>query len=174
MNQTVTWSPVSRDSTIESSSQLLPILYGSDMMNMVDGTTSAPSETLMVDSKTVPNPAYLEWKKKDQILLSWLHITMRPTVFAQVIGYKTARSTWEALDRAYTSQTNARYYQIKHYLFNYQIKHYLFNIRVHISLRNIWIVSAGSQMNYLLFNNQWVIDKFLVVFLTDLILILFC
>jgi hypothetical protein len=49
MNQTVTWSPVSRDSTIESSSQLLPILYGSDMMNMVDGTTSAPSETLMVD-----------------------------------------------------------------------------------------------------------------------------
>lgn len=33
MNQTVTWSPVSRDSTIESSSQLLPILYGSDMMS---------------------------------------------------------------------------------------------------------------------------------------------
>lgn len=55
MNQTVTWSPVSRDSTIESSSQLLPILYGSDMMSMVDGTTSAPSETVMVDSKTVPN-----------------------------------------------------------------------------------------------------------------------
>lgn len=39
MNQTVTWSPVSRDSTIESSSQLLPILYGSDMMSMVDDTT---------------------------------------------------------------------------------------------------------------------------------------
>ena len=117
MNQTVTWSPVSRDSTIESSSQLLPILYGSDMMSMVDGTTSAPSETVMVDSKTVPNPAYLEWKKKSLILLSWLHTTMRPTVFAQVIGYKTARSTWEALDMAYTSQTNARYYQIKHYPF---------------------------------------------------------
>ena len=134
MNQTVTWSPVSRDSTIESSSQLLPILYGSDMMSMVDGTTSAPSETVMVDSKTVPNPAYLEWKKKDQILLSWLHTTMRPTVFAQVIGYKTARSTWEALDRAYTSQTNARYYQIKHYLFNirkgsYSITEYMDRIR---------------------------------------------
>lgn len=146
MNQTVTWSPVSRDSTIESSSQLPPILYGSDMMSMVDGTTSAPSETVMVDSKTVPNPAYLEWKKKDQILLSWLHTTMRPTVFAQVIGYKTARSTREALDRAYTSQTNARYYQIK--------LTFLIFAKVHIPLRNIWIVSAGSQMNYLLFNNQ--------------------
>ncbi|GFS28398.1 hypothetical protein Acr_00g0001550 [Actinidia rufa] len=60
----------------------------------------------------------------------------RPS-FAQVIGYKTARSTWEALDRAYTSQTNARYYQIKHYLF-------VIFAKVHIPLRNIWIVSAGS------------------------------
>lgn len=88
----------------------------------------------MVDSKTVPNPAYLEWKKKDQILLSWLHTTMRPTVFARVIGYKTARSTWEALDRAYTSQTNARYYQIKHDLYNirkgsYSITEYMDRIR---------------------------------------------
>jgi hypothetical protein len=55
-------------------------------------------------------------------------------VCAQVIGYKTARSTWEALDRAYTSQTNARYYQIKHYLFNirkgsYSITEYMDRIR---------------------------------------------
>lgn len=59
---------------------------------------------------------------------------MRPTVFAQVIGYKTARSTWEALDRAYTSQTNARYYQIKHDLSNirkgsYSITKYMDRIR---------------------------------------------
>jgi hypothetical protein len=39
---------------------------------------------------------------------------MTPSVFAQVINYKTAHSTWEALSRAYTSQTNARYYQFKH------------------------------------------------------------
>lgn len=143
MNQTVTWSPVSRDSTIESSSQLLPILYGSDMMSMVDGTTSAPSETVMVDSKTVPNPAYLEWKKKDQILLSWLHTTMRPTVFAQVIGYKTARSTWEALDRAYTSQTNARYYQIKHYLLN--IRKGSYSVMPHKNDESSILIATGKK-----------------------------
>lgn len=64
MNQTVTWSPVSRDSTIESSSQLLPILYGSDMMSMVDGTTSAPSETVMVDSKLSPIQPILNGRRR--------------------------------------------------------------------------------------------------------------
>ncbi|KAK0584750.1 hypothetical protein LWI29_017933 [Acer saccharum] len=95
-------------------SQLLPIFYGSDTIGMIDGTISAPSETIVVDSKTICNPAYSKWKKNDQLLLSWLHTTMTPAVFAQVINYKTAHSTWEALSRAYTSQTNARYYQIKH------------------------------------------------------------
>ncbi|KAF5205169.1 hypothetical protein FRX31_005246 [Thalictrum thalictroides] len=83
---------------------------------MVDGTYSAPHETIMVDNKTISNPAFLEWKKKDQILLSWMHTTMTHAVFAQVINYTTAQSTWEALNRSYTSHTNARYYQIKHEL----------------------------------------------------------
>lgn len=34
-------------------------------------------------------------------------------MFSQVIAYKTSRSLWESLNRSYTSQTNARYYQIK-------------------------------------------------------------
>jgi len=48
---------------------------------------------------------------------------------------------------------------------DYQIKHYFFNIQFifHYGIR-----SAGSQINYLLFNNQWVINKLLVVlFLLD-------
>ncbi|KAK0597068.1 hypothetical protein LWI29_021511 [Acer saccharum] len=95
-------------------SQLLPIFYGSDLMGMIDGTVSAPSETITVDSNPTINPEFLAWKKKDQLLLSWLHTTMTPQVFAQVINYTTAHSTWQALARAFTSQTNARYYQIKH------------------------------------------------------------
>ncbi|PIA30120.1 hypothetical protein AQUCO_05700086v1 [Aquilegia coerulea] len=99
-------------------SQLLPILYGTDMLSMVDGTISTPQEVVAVNATTVINPKFIEWKKKDQILLSWIHATLTPPVFAQVVGYKTARETWEALDRAYMSQTNARYYQIKHELSN--------------------------------------------------------
>lgn len=88
------------------------------MMGMVDGTRLAPSESIRVDSKTVTNPLYLEWKKKAQILLSWLHSTMTPSLFAQVIGHKTAPSTWDALDRAYTSQTHASFSHKKHALSN--------------------------------------------------------
>lgn len=61
---------------------------------------------------------FMEWKKNDQILLSWLHATLTPQIFAQVVGYKTSSVTWNALDLAYMSQKNARYYQIKHELSN--------------------------------------------------------
>ncbi|KAL5699282.1 hypothetical protein ACHQM5_030210 [Ranunculus cassubicifolius] len=80
---------------------------------MVDGTSSPPVETITVMGKPVPNPSFLEWKKMDQILLSWLHRTLTTSVFSQVTAYKTSRSLWEALHRSYTSQTNARYFQIK-------------------------------------------------------------
>ncbi|KAL5705543.1 hypothetical protein ACHQM5_023836 [Ranunculus cassubicifolius] len=88
------------------------------MLDMVDGTSSPPAENITIDDKIVVNPSFLEWKKKDQRLLSWLHRTLTPPIFAQVIGYKTSRSLWEGLHKAYTSQTNARYYQIKNELSN--------------------------------------------------------
>lgn len=83
------------------------------MLSMVDGTSYVPAENITINGKVIPNPSFLEWKKKDQILWSWLHRTMSTPVFYQVIAYKTSRSLWESLNRSYTSQTNARYYQIK-------------------------------------------------------------
>ncbi|KAF6143580.1 hypothetical protein GIB67_029749 [Kingdonia uniflora] len=79
-------------------SQSLPILYGINMLQMVDGTTSPPEEMITVESKKIINPEFLEWKKRDQILLSWLHATVTPSVFTQIMSYKIAHSTWEAIE----------------------------------------------------------------------------
>ncbi|KAF6149889.1 hypothetical protein GIB67_008610 [Kingdonia uniflora] len=99
-------------------SQLLLILYRTDMLGMVDGTLSAPDETITMNSKTTINLEFLERKKKDQILLSWLHATITISVFAQMVGYKTSRVPLDTIQQAYTSQTYARYYQIKYELSN--------------------------------------------------------
>ncbi|KAF6157905.1 hypothetical protein GIB67_015221 [Kingdonia uniflora] len=63
-------------------SQLLTILYGTNMLQMVDGTNSSPEEMIMVESDKVINPEIFEWKKMDLILLSWLHAIVTPSVLA--------------------------------------------------------------------------------------------
>ncbi|KAL4182284.1 hypothetical protein AMTRI_Chr12g241740 [Amborella trichopoda] len=67
---------------------LLPLLYSIDMLSLVDGIF-------------VPSKENIE-SKRDQLLLSWLHATLNPIIFAQ------------AFERAFTSQTNARFYQVRH------------------------------------------------------------
>ncbi|KAK1361249.1 hypothetical protein POM88_045723 [Heracleum sosnowskyi] len=51
------------------------------MLSMVDGLT-APPPTITQNFEVVYNPEYLAWKKKDQILLSWLHATFPSKVCA--------------------------------------------------------------------------------------------
>ncbi|KAL4192584.1 hypothetical protein AMTRI_Chr06g195000 [Amborella trichopoda] len=83
---------------------LLPILYNTDMLSLVDGTSFLPNE-------------YIEsFNESDQLFLSWLHATLTSTIFAQVVGYTTVSDTWQALERAFTSLTNARLYQVRHEL----------------------------------------------------------
>ncbi|KAF6149897.1 hypothetical protein GIB67_008618 [Kingdonia uniflora] len=40
-------------------SQLLPILYETNILQMVDGTTSPPEEMITVESKTIINHEFL-------------------------------------------------------------------------------------------------------------------
>ncbi|KAL4203708.1 hypothetical protein AMTRI_Chr01g129330 [Amborella trichopoda] len=73
-----------------------PYFGSTDILSLVDGTFVPPNEHV---------ESYTAWKKRDHLLLSWLHATLISTIFVQVIG-------------AFTSQTNARLYQVKHELSN--------------------------------------------------------
>ena len=55
-------------------SQLLPLLQCQVCLGFVDGSLQQPSETLpnITNGTSIPNPKFLEWKLKDQRILSML------------------------------------------------------------------------------------------------------
>ncbi|KAF8388142.1 hypothetical protein HHK36_026808 [Tetracentron sinense] len=89
------------------------------MIDLIDGSYTAPPPTIELSNPeegkrlTLTNPAYIAWSKKDQLFLSWIHATITPTVFSQVVRFTTARDTWLVLERSFASQTTARQFQIR-------------------------------------------------------------
>ncbi|CAN1318837.1 Retrovirus-related Pol polyprotein from transposon RE1 [Linum perenne] len=77
-----------------------------------------PQETHFVPSDdgtttSEPNPAYVDWKRKDRYVLMWLKSTMTEKVFAIIARAATSHTAWLALDRTFQSQTTARRMALK-------------------------------------------------------------
>uniref|UniRef100_A0A803PJW7 GAG-pre-integrase domain-containing protein n=1 Tax=Cannabis sativa TaxID=3483 RepID=A0A803PJW7_CANSA len=66
------------------------------------------------------NPMYLQWRRKDQLLLSWLRSSMTKGILATVACYSTSHSVWKALEQKFASQSKARLLQLKCQLTNLQ------------------------------------------------------
>ncbi|KAM6590968.1 hypothetical protein CsatA_013573 [Cannabis sativa] len=90
-------------------SQVIPTVIGHDLDEILFTGVPPPSTLLNGNS----NPAYLQWRRKDQLLLSWLRSSMSETVLASVANYDTSYSVWRALEQKFASQTKARRLQLK-------------------------------------------------------------
>ncbi|KZV30059.1 hypothetical protein F511_06564 [Dorcoceras hygrometricum] len=55
-------------------SQIYPLLIGQGLMNLIDGTRSAPCTDVITDGKSALNPAYHSWLVDDQRLESHFFI----------------------------------------------------------------------------------------------------
>ncbi|OVA10417.1 hypothetical protein BVC80_917g26 [Macleaya cordata] len=60
-----------------------------------------------------PNPAFEDSNDVDQTLLTWIHVTLTDPVHSQVLGLKTAREVWIALEKSFADQNTARVLQLK-------------------------------------------------------------
>lgn len=54
------------------------------------------------------NPAYLQWHRIDQMLLSALLSSLTEPILAQAIASRTSRELWVTLDAMFTSQSQAK------------------------------------------------------------------
>uniref|UniRef100_A0A803QQJ5 Reverse transcriptase n=1 Tax=Cannabis sativa TaxID=3483 RepID=A0A803QQJ5_CANSA len=67
-------------------SQVVPTVIGDDLDEILFSGISPPQ--LLIDGKT--NPAYQQWKKHDQFLLSWLRSSMTEGVLASISNHHTS------------------------------------------------------------------------------------
>ena len=64
------------------------------------------------DSCRITNQEYTLWHRQDQLLLSWLLLSISEGVLAQVIGCSTSSEVWITLEKLFASQSKTRILQL--------------------------------------------------------------
>ncbi|KAF5471554.1 hypothetical protein F2P56_008335 [Juglans regia] len=106
--------------------QIVPYLHGQDHYHFIDGSfpppppiiSASPSSTPGILFAPKPNPSYLQWRCTDQLLLSALLSSLTESILAQAVSSRTSRELWLSLETMFTSQSQAKIFQIRHQLTN--------------------------------------------------------
>ncbi|KAL6281384.1 hypothetical protein ACE6H2_018265 [Prunus campanulata] len=86
--------------------QITPLLKSRGLMGFVKGTTTCPPSVVKdKDNTEKVNPAYDDWIRQDQLILSWINGSLSPSVLGPVARYTTSRDTWLSLEKRFASQT---------------------------------------------------------------------
>lgn len=90
------------------------IIRATDLLKIVDGTFSCPSNTIRSISGTeIMNPEAIRWKMIDAHLLSYITATLSPSIFTFVLHLRTSSQVWHMLDKRFTSLSRSHIHQLK-------------------------------------------------------------
>ncbi|KAF3785672.1 hypothetical protein EJ110_NYTH26359 [Nymphaea thermarum] len=111
---------LSSDNYLLWESQFIPMLKSYNMMGYIDRSFKCPNQFLpSEDGKwNVLNPAFLEWHRGDQLLLSWIISSLSEVVHNQVVGLDSSYKAWTTIKRIFTAQSRAKVQQLKSALQN--------------------------------------------------------
>lgn len=94
--------------------QIHPLLASQQFLPLVDGSSLAPPATVTsTNGQPAPNPEFITWTSRDQILKLFLVSTLTEESMSVVIGCNTSRDVWLALSNAYSHGSKARELSIK-------------------------------------------------------------
>lgn len=98
---------------LEWTNQFESIINYYDLGDHIKPLFEHPSSVLPDENKLpVPNPAYISWFKKDQMLHSWILSSLSEEVTTYTIGLKTSVEIWAALRTAFGTLNQSRIVQL--------------------------------------------------------------
>ncbi|KAL5723010.1 hypothetical protein ACHQM5_006458 [Ranunculus cassubicifolius] len=116
--------------------QIFSILKALEITEYLDSTVSPPdAEVLNTETNTkTPNPSYLQWRKSDQTLLTFLQATFSIPLLARTPTFDSSLELFTYLENAFTAQISSRTHQLLTQLQQIQrgtksINDYLANIK---------------------------------------------
>ena len=95
--------------------QFFPLLNYQNLMSFVDGSRPAAPKEIPSPTNatiTIPNPEFLDWFTKDQMLMTWLLSSLSEEVYSYVIGLTSSLDVWQALGKAFGSISLNRQLQL--------------------------------------------------------------
>ena len=88
---------------------MLPYLKGQKAYGYIDGTIQQPAKTITApDGSTIPNPLYVIWETRDNLILSCINSSLSDEVLTQVAHYNISAEVWMALSSAFASQSRVK------------------------------------------------------------------
>ena len=91
--------------------QMENIIYVNGLEDFIDVSATSPPQFLG-DSRTL-NPNFIQWRRKDRLILSWIYSSLSPEIIAQIVGMTTTASAWSALQNYYSASSHARILRLR-------------------------------------------------------------
>ncbi|KAH9751748.1 retrovirus-related pol polyprotein from transposon RE1 [Citrus sinensis] len=104
-------------------SQILSSVRANGIEDLLDSSKCCPDQVLPHDSEnstaeTQINLAFTAWKRKDQMLLSWLMSSINLEILSLVVNSETSLDLWISLEQQFGSETFAKKVHLKMMLNN--------------------------------------------------------
>uniref|UniRef100_A0A1J3I1T7 CCHC-type domain-containing protein n=1 Tax=Noccaea caerulescens TaxID=107243 RepID=A0A1J3I1T7_NOCCA len=96
------------------SRQVRALLEGHELQHFIDDTNSAPSQTVLVDAVSSPNPAYAPWRRQDRLLYSSMIGAISLPVQPVVSSATTTKEVWSLLATTFGNPSRGHIRQLKH------------------------------------------------------------
>ena len=86
------------------------VIFTNAFEGYIEGTVVCPEKEV---SLGILNLEFVQWRRLDRLILSWIYSTLTPEVMVQIVGYQTSHSAWVALEKLFSSSTRARLMQLR-------------------------------------------------------------
>ncbi|XP_062093549.1 uncharacterized protein LOC133799561 [Humulus lupulus] len=100
-----------RTNFLQRRAQMENIIYANGIDDFLEGTNQAPAQT--ISGSTALNHEFVQWCKKDRLILSWIYSSLSPEIMAQIVGHTPSHTAWTALQQIYYSSSYARIMQLR-------------------------------------------------------------
>ncbi|KAK0606487.1 hypothetical protein LWI29_038288 [Acer saccharum] len=85
--------------------QVLTAIEALDLEGFITGEKTPPPKLITVETgdttEQQENPDFLNFKKSDKLLMSWIFSTLTPSVLGQVTNSKSSFKVWSKIERTY-------------------------------------------------------------------------
>ncbi|KAJ9672694.1 hypothetical protein PVL29_026062 [Vitis rotundifolia] len=99
-----------RNNYILWKTQMENVVYANGFEEYIDGTKPCPPQELHTGEL---NPAFVQWRRFDRMVLSWLYSTLTPDIMGQIVGFQTSHDAWMALHKIFSASSKARILQLR-------------------------------------------------------------
>ena len=86
------------------------VVYANGFEEYIDGTKPCPPQELHTGEL---NPDFVQWRRFDRMVLSWLYSTLTPDIMGQIVGFQTSHDAWMALHKIFSASSKARILQLR-------------------------------------------------------------